>query len=982
MAGEQVLREAVELASPSLSTALRSWESGRPVQPPAVRKAMVGLRRYQLRMSSRATPFGLMAGVARAGFGGTSLFVAGSSHVKAARPDHAWLRAVAAGLEERCEVLVALRLTANDLCTLRAGRVTLLQGTGRPGAAADRGGGVEVSIRATAVVRRVLEALAVCRLGGDLVAMLREDFPSVLLPDIQGVLVEMVRQGFVITELVPPLTSADPLGRMINVLERVEAASADSQALRAVRAELAHYAGTAMGKGSEDLLQAGARMQGLAAVPHPVQVDLGLDVTARLPHDVAREAEYAARTLHRLAPTVVPRHVSEYHTRFLERYGSGIGVPVREVVDPARGLGPLGPVATEDPSSRQGAGEARQRLLAGLAQSAVLEGRHEVVLDAGLVEQLAGEQRDPGPSPSVDICAHVLANSSAELDAGDFRLMLTAGMVAPLAGAMRGRFSHLLDAGSDMRASLAAVACGEAGAQRVVLDYRPSPPRHANVACTSGWGLPRLCVGTFREEGDLGVEDLLVEADEQGLYVRSRALGTRVVPSSFHMLNPERQHPLVRFLATLGALDNKQWAPWDWGPAAVLPYLPRVRHGRTILSPARWTLDAQSLPGTGGSFDRWREGFEQWRRTYRVPAAVRATHYDQFLELDLDDEEHLHLLHQDLVRGRVTALSESPHATGYGFGWTTDAASKAHRPFRETPAEFVFHLTSGPRHNPKPAPATPVLQARRIRHLPGGLWLYGRLECPEAFQNDVLLDHVPALLADAPEGADQWFYIRYADPRPHLRLRLRTTTQQAHMDMLTALRRWAGELQEGGLVGDFSLETYEPETQRYGGADGIEAAEEVFCLDSHAALLELRLLREMQLDPDLLAAASLTDLLTGALGVHESEAWLMDSIPKQLQRGFFTSHRQQALALITSDSLPAPLGDELARSWQARAAAAARHMRALEHLPRERRDQSLSGLLHMHHNRLIGPDRDSEERCFAVARGMAEARHNRRKHMP
>ncbi|MEX2984239.1 thiopeptide-type bacteriocin biosynthesis protein [Streptomyces sp. C36] len=46
--------------------------------------------------------------------------------------------------------------------------------------------------------------------------------------------------------------------------------------------------------------------------------------------------------------------------------------------------------------------------------------------------------------------------------------------------------------------------------------------------------------------------------------------------------------------------------------------------------------------------------------------------------------------------------------------------------------------------------------------------------------------------------------------------------------MLPALHAWARTLRHLGLLQDLTLCSYEPEIERYGGAEAMEAAEQVF----------------------------------------------------------------------------------------------------------------------------------------------------------
>jgi lantibiotic biosynthesis protein len=85
-------------------------------------------------------------------------------------------------------------------------------------------------------------------------------------------------------------------------------------------------------------------------------------------------------------------------------------------------------------------------------------------------------------------------------------------------------------------------------------------------------------------------------------------------------------------------------------------------------------------------------------------------------------------------------------------------------------------------------------------------------------------------------AADAWFFIRYADPDWHLRLRLHGEPGRLHAEVLPSLEAAAAPLLEAGQLWRMQLDTYEREVERYGGDRGVELAEQVFAADSEAAL--------------------------------------------------------------------------------------------------------------------------------------------------
>src|SRR6185369_9589299 len=124
-------------------------------------------------------------------------------------------------------------------------------------------------------------------------------------------------------------------------------------------------------------------------------------------------------------------------------------------------------------------------------------------------------------------------------------------------------------------------------------------------------------------------------------------------------------------------------------------------------------------------------------------------------------------------------------------------------------------------------------------------------------------------LATATERSDSWFFLRYSDPEPHIRVRFAGEPGRLTGELLPELCKWASRLMDEEKCLRFTLETYEREVERYGGFDGISIAELVFFHDAWAAveLLHLAKSTQMTLDRVTLALLSLDALLDG-LGLN------------------------------------------------------------------------------------------------------------------
>jgi thiopeptide-type bacteriocin biosynthesis protein len=131
----------------------------------------------------------------------------------------------------------------------------------------------------------------------------------------------------------------------------------------------------------------------------------------------------------------------------------------------------------------------------------------------------------------------------------------------------------------------------------------------------------------------------------------------------------------------------------------------------------------------------------------------------------------------------------------------------------------------------------------RRRFTPASPWLYLKLYTGTGTADRVLSAIAPVLReAIAAGDASHWFFLRYHDPGPHLRVRLAGDPARLLGAVLPAIERAIAPHLASGAVWRMQIDTYERELERYGGAVGIDTCERVFWIDSEAMLGVLELL--------------------------------------------------------------------------------------------------------------------------------------------
>jgi len=140
-----------------------------------------------------------------------------------------------------------------------------------------------------------------------------------------------------------------------------------------------------------------------------------------------------------------------------------------------------------------------------------------------------------------------------------------------------------------------------------------------------------------------------------------------------------------------------------------------------------------------------------------------------------------------------------------------------------------------------PTPPVPSAPPAPRSFALGSEWLYYKLYCGPATANRVLREIVGPLAETLRVAGliDHWFFIRYADPDPHLRVRFHLPDPAAHLGQVVGLahEHLAPALSQGYLW-RVQTDTYQRELERY-GPHTIALAEQLFHWQSEALLTYL-----------------------------------------------------------------------------------------------------------------------------------------------
>ncbi|HKE16085.1 MAG TPA: lantibiotic dehydratase [Kofleriaceae bacterium] len=919
--------EAIFVASPGLHGAIDRWRAAPDSE--AGQRAEHALVKYAARMSWRTTPFGLFSGVSAGRLGSATAFdlAPRAEYRRQTRLDNDYLFLLAGELARAPEVRAGLRWRPSTSIYRLGGRLRYAQARLVGKERSYHLVSVEPTPYLDATLARAASGARPDALAGALVA----DDPDVTPDDAAAYVAELMDEQILVPELGIHVTGPEPIDGMLDQLSAVEPAAesaiaAGSVALAGSAAPAEPAVATAAGAGAalaraRDAIAAldaagvgndPARYRDIArdleALPAAVdpallfQVDLVKPAAATLGARVASEVARTIAALSALWPRPDRSSLDEWRRAFDERW-EGREVPLAEALDEESGLGF---------ESATGPGAEGAPLLAGIAfpppaqaggprgswtaAEAHLLRRLSAALQGGADEIELGDddlaamttQRAPVLPDAFSAMIRVGASPDGQ------PVILFEGSQGPSGARLLGRFCHASREVRDMvdahHRAEEALRPGAVFAEVVHLNEG----RIGNILCRPvlrGHEIVFLGVSGAPADGQIAIDDLMVSVRGTRIVLRSRRLGREVIPrlSTAHNYRL-RSLAVYRFLCSLAA-QGCDHAGFTWGSLDGASFLPRVRLGRVVLARATWNLGEGDIePVTGAvraagapaaTRARVLAAVADLRAARRLPRFAALVAGDNELPVDLDNPLLAAAFADELAGQKGARVCEMFPAPDRLIARADDG--------RYT-SEVILTFTRAAAGSP---PEPPAARAPAIRRSfpPGSEWLYAKIYCGASTADRVLREAVGpvARRALAAGDASHWFFIRYADPGNHVRVRFAGRPARLMGEILPALDQALAPLVDSAAVQRVQLDTYARETERYGGDAGIQLVERLFWIDSEAVL-------------------DIVDLLDGDAGGDARWRLALRGIDGLLEALGLDPAARAALALRARDSLGAEHG--------------------------------------------------------------------------
>lgn len=840
------MREALFVSSPGFEErfdARTGRDSGRRGE--RYERALV---RYLARFCGRPTPLGISAGTTVGRFGkDTHLEIEGRSKFrKHTQIDIEYLMDLVDGLIKE-PGFGRLPLCVNSSLFTFADRIHYVEGE----RTAEGHSYFPVSIERSLLLKAILELATPVTTRDALVSSLLDCMPAVELEHVERLVLDLINHQVLVPGCSPALTDVDYLGTLIEALAKSTDHKEITDRLSSVRDRLRELDADTV-RTPEDYRRI---VRGLGRLPvYPeigglFQVDLVKPAaTATLGVAVTKKIELGVRWLHGWFGPGSPDPLEDFRSAFRNRYGDN-EVRLAEVLDEEVGIGGRVFGSANDPSplmrglSIAGAEverpgwDIRSDILLQRLGRALEDGAHEIEMyedDLCLLENIESPPPLPG---NFSVKGSLSASSDESLARGDFQFYLH-GAMGPPSSILLGRVSKVE---AELREGIASHLAEEDArySDAVVAEIVYGPKgRLANLQSRpifSEYEIPYLGRSALETDHQIGADDLWVSVSDATVVLRSAKLGKRVIPrmSSAHNFRRDA-NTVYRFLCSLQLQQTCWWLHWDWGSLGRARFLPRVILDKLVLAPATWNLgrdEIETLTKHEGA--RRFASLTQWREARRVPRFVLLNDADEKLLFDLDNPMSAEVF-ADSVKNSAAARIEEQFPD---FG---DLAVTG-------PEGRYIHDLVVPFTNESPSPPVATLPAHAPRSpanrsiLPGSDWLYVKLYTGRVTMDGILYEYLQPFMGQLRAARlRSWFFVRYADPETHLRVRISGDPDYLRREVSPRLDEQLQKLKEESRIWRVVVDTYDREEERYGGVAGLDLAEQLFQADSIAVIKMLK----------------------------------------------------------------------------------------------------------------------------------------------
>lgn len=300
-----------------------------------------------------------------------------------------------------------------------------------------------------------------------------------------------------------------------------------------------------------------------------------------------------------------------------------------------------------------------------------------------------------------------------------------------------------------------------------------------------------------------------------------------------HAYNYQKSSPVYRFMADL-QFGNMESLHFEL--SALIkdkPFYPRVSCQNLIFSPATWFIQWEELSARAGNNPD--QLIRDLLTDKNIPLRFLICEGDNELLIDLDHPD-LFLLFKDVFKKQKQLILKE-------FLYDKDHLAVTNKNQQQLNHELIAIVINEEKgYSPKNDSPPLGLDKDIIRNFSlGSEWLYFKLYGGINSADHILVNEIFPIVKAlfAIKVVDKFFFVRYHDPDPHLRLRFKLADRRQLQAVTEPLQLCFKKLEDSGLIWKVQVDTYTRELERYGNS--MQQTELIFSCDSLAILQLLQM---------------------------------------------------------------------------------------------------------------------------------------------
>ena len=650
----EIFKEAIYIASPSLHQQLINWETtGFPSSQKQHQKLKNTFLKYINRMSTRSTPFGLFSGVALGNFKDKKNILPKDfsdwEKVRDTKFDMHFLVSLSKHLASNSNIKNHLLFFPNNTVYKVGNNVRYIE--------YENNEGKRDYIITSAPLSDELKQILIFSKNGKKITEITSELISddISITDAREYIEELIDNQVLVSELEPNVSGTDFLDQMILILNRSDA-TRERSVLIDIKEKLAKI-DTNLGNPSTLYYEIEEEIKSLKVEydsKYLFQTDLYFENKIKLSSEWKKEFKKGISFLNKItAYNDKESNLENFKQSFFNRF-EGQEISLSLALDTEIGIGYLQDRKTigihpyiDDlalPSSKKQDLPIKlnpaQIILNQKIQKAYIEGDYIIKLVAEDFKDFEENWNDL--SNTMSFMAEIISENDKE------KLFLNS--VSGNAGRLLGRFCSEKASIKNLVKEISKKE-QELNSNQILAEIIHLPEsRIGNILRrpeTRDYEIPYLAKSLLPEKNQIPVEDLVISIKNGKIILRSKRLNKEIIPQLTNAHNYSfNSLPIYNFLCDLNFQGIKSSLYFDWGGLMdIYDFLPRVEFDNIILAKARWKIDkkeVERLISIINKNDSFAE-IENWRKKRQIPKWIQWIKQDNTLLVNLENKDLLNM---------------------------------------------------------------------------------------------------------------------------------------------------------------------------------------------------------------------------------------------------------------------------------------------------------------------------------------------------